>query len=252
MAQRTYGTEDTSAPWRIWMPAISIPVQTEDTLHVLLWQVFGDTDLVVAGEPHALRAGQALWVPVGAPHEFTVHQNSVTMPLFFDAAATATTLTEPAVVTVDAELRALLMAYNVSWHTIIKPTPNLARQILALIEDSPVLSTGLPMPSSEPARAIAEALRFNPGDIRGVDELAESVHTSSRSVERAFQAETGMTLRQWRIRNRMEAAAILLRSHATPDAVAHRVGYTNVNAFRRVFKGHFGISPTEYLERYAQ
>jgi AraC-like DNA-binding protein len=69
-------------------------------------------------------------------------------------------------------------------------------------------------------------------------------------VERTFQAETGMTLRQWRIRNRMEAAAILLRSGAAADAVAHRVGYTNVNAFRRVFKGHFGISPTEYSDRY--
>ncbi len=233
------------------MPAVTIGVQTEDILHVLLWQVFGDTDLVVAGEPQVLGAGQALWVPVGVPHEFTVRQNSVTMPLFFDAADTATTLTEPALVTVDAELRALLLAYDVSWHTIIKPMPNLARQILALIEESPVLSTVLPMPVSEAARQIAETLRFNPGDIRGVDELAESVHTSSRSIERAFQAETGMTLRQWRIRNRMEAAAILLRSRATPDAVAHRVGYTNVNAFRRVFKGHFGISPTEYLARYS-
>ena len=60
-----------------------------------------------------------------------------------------------------------------------------------------------------------------------------------------------MTLRQWRIRNRMETAAILLRAHAGVDAVLSRVGYTNVNAFRRVFHGHFGMSPTVYAQRYA-
>jgi AraC-like DNA-binding protein len=249
MPQRTYG-DDAAAPWRIWMPAVSIPAQQEGSLHVLLWQVCGHADLVVDGVPHVLTAGHALWIPVGARHEFTVRANSVTMPLFFEAADTATTLTEPTLVTVDRDLETLMLAYTVSWSTIIVPTPNLARQILSLIEESPVLSTVLPMPASEPARTIAETLRFNPGDIRGVDKLAESVHTSARTVERTFQAETGMTLRQWRIRNRMEAAAILLRSGAAPDAVAHRVGYTNVNAFRRVFKGHFSISPTEYLDRY--
>lgn len=48
----------------------------------------------------------------------------------------------------------------------------------------------------------------------------------------------------------MEAAAILLRSDASLDAVAHRVGYTNVNSFRRVFTGHFGLSPTAFQSRY--
>ncbi|GAA4208610.1 helix-turn-helix transcriptional regulator [Streptosporangium oxazolinicum] len=248
MSQRTYG--DAATPWRIWMPAVTVPEQHEEHLHVLLWQVCGDTDLIVGGGGRTLTDGHALWIPVGVRHEFTVRANSVTMPLFFEAADTATTLTEPTLVTVDRDLQTLMLAYTVSWNTIIKPAPNLARQILALIEESPVLSAVLPMPASEPARAIAEALRFNPGDIRGVEKLAESVHTSVRTVERMFQTETGMTLRQWRIRNRMEAAAILLRSNAALDAVAHRVGYTNANAFRRVFKSHFGISPTEYLDRY--
>ncbi len=234
---------------RIWIPAVTIPARQEEFLHVLLWQVAGETALTVEGEPRTLAAGHALWVPVGVRHEFTVGANAVTMPLFFDADEIATTLTGPTLVGVDRDLRTLMMAYTVSWNTIIKPTPNLARQILALIEGRPVLSV-LPMPVSEPARIIAEALRFNPGDIRGVDRLAESVHTSARTVERAFQAETGMTLRQWRIRNRMEAAAVLLRSNAAPGAVAHRVGYTNVNAFRRVFKNHFGMSPTEYADRH--
>lgn len=243
-------TDEALAPWRTWIPAVSMSGLREEDLHVLLWQVRGDTDLVVDGAEHRLTVGHAMWVPVDTPHGFSVHANSVTMPLFFPAADIATTLCRPTLLAVDRDLRTLMLAHAVSWSTAIKPEANLARQILALIEESPVLSTGLPMPASEPAQVIAETLRFNPGDIRTVDELAASVHTTSRTIERAFRAETGITLRQWRIRNRMEAAAILLRSRATLDAVARRVGYSNVNSFRRVFTAHFGISPTVYAKRY--
>ncbi|OZM71234.1 AraC family transcriptional regulator [Amycolatopsis antarctica] len=242
------GADET--PWRIWIPPITIDARREGRVHVLLWQMEGTADLTVKDQTITLTKHQALWIPVGTRHKFTVHAGSVLMPVIFDAADTATTLCEPGLVTVSRELRALMLAYVTAWNSIIKPEANLARQILGLIEPSPVLSTTLPMPASEPARIIAETLRFNPGDTRSAVELAESVHTSSRTIRRAFETETGISLRQWRIQNRMEAASILLRSDTTLDAVAHRVGYTNVNAFRRVFHGHFGVSPTEYARRY--
>ncbi|WBU37586.1 AraC family transcriptional regulator [Homoserinibacter sp. YIM 151385] len=243
---------DPGTPWRLWIPPVAVPEQREHDVHVLLWQVRGTASLLVDGEERELATGHAVWIPVDTTHEFTVHADSVTMPLFFDAAATATTLGGPTVVTVDRDLRTLLLAYAVALNTIVKPGVNLARQILALLEERPVLATSLPMPSTESALGIAETLRFNPGDIRSIEELASSVHASPRTIERAFRAETGMTLRQWRIRNRMEAAALLLRSDTRLDAVAHRVGYTNVNAFRRVFLGHFGATPSEYRARFAR
>lgn len=250
MRNRAHGVDDAAAPSRTWIPPVSISGRQEDRVHVLLWQVSGDTDLVVEGEALSLTVGHALWVPVGVRHEFAVHANSVMLPLFFDATDIATTLHGLTLVTVDRDLRTLMLAYTVSSNSIIQPKADLSRQILALMEEHPVLSTALPVPTSEAAQLIAETLRFNPGDIRSIRELAESVHTTSRTLERAFQAETQMTLRQWRIRNRMEAAAILLRADTALDAVAHRVGYTNVNSLRRVFTEHFGLSPTKYTRRF--
>lgn len=250
MTTGSYGDES-AVTWRVWIPPTSIPEQREEHTHVLLWQSVGAADVVIDDEPRSLTAGHALWVPAGTPHRFAVHSNSVTVPLFFPVDRTATTLTSATMITVDRDLRTLMLAYTVSWNTIVQPRTDLARQILAMIEDRPVLSNALPMPTSEPAQIIAETLRFNPGDVRTVDELAASVHTSARTIERSFRAETGMTLRQWRIRNRVEAAAVLLRSEMTLVAVAHRVGYANVNSFRRVFQGHFGVSPTEYASRYS-
>ncbi|NJQ06855.1 AraC family transcriptional regulator [Streptomyces lonarensis] len=250
MARQTCERAAEAGRHRTWIPPTSLSHRREDHLHVLLWLVHGEAEFHVGDTERSLTAGHALWVPRGTHHGFTTRANSVTVPLFFPAERTATTLREPTVVTVHRDLRPLMLAYSVSLHTEVRPEANLARQILALVEAGPALSTALPLPAGGPARHIAETLRLNPGDPRSVEELAASAHTTSRTVERAFRAETGMTLREWRIRHRMEAAATLLRTDTGLDAVAHRVGYTNVNSFRRVFTGHFGLSPTAYAKRY--
>lgn len=241
---------DLGTPWRVHLPAVRIPEHVNDEHHLLLWQVRGETAFVIEGEPHRLRVGHALWLPSGVRHGFTTEVDSVLLPIFLPVADTATTLDGPTHLTMDRDLRTLCLAYVQSAYSIIRSPVDIARQILALIEVAPVVVTDLPMPTSPAALGVAEALRFNPGDGRSVAELAASVHASPRTIERCFLAETGTTLRQWRIRNRMETAGILLRSRTSIDAVAHRVGYTNASAFRRVFKGHFGLSPSDYIARF--
>lgn len=235
---------------RVYLPPVTIDDHINRDHHLLLWQVRGVSDFVLDGQPCTLQVGHALWVPSGVVHGFTTRMNSVLLPVVFPVATTATVLHEPAVIPVDRDLRTLFLAYIQTTYSIIRPNIDIARQIFALIEGTPAALADLPMPSAEPALSVAEALRFNPGDPRGVKELAFSAHTSARTIERAFLAETGMTLRQWRIKNRMEVAGVLLRSTTTIDAVAHRVGYTSTSAFRRVFKQHFGIPPKEYADRY--
>lgn len=244
------GDLDAASPWAVHLPPVTIEPHVNDDFHLLMWQVRGESDFVVDGAARTLGVGHALWLPSGARHGFTTRTNAVLLPLFFPVHDTATTLTSVSSITVDRDLRTLFLAHIQTTYTIIRPNIDIARQIFALIEDHPVVATHVPLPSSEPALTVAETLRFNPGDSRSVHQLAASAHTSARTVERAFLADTGITLREWRIRNRMETAAILLRAPTTIDAVAHRVGYTNTSAFRRVFKGHFGVTPSDYITRF--
>ncbi|HEY0188501.1 MAG TPA: helix-turn-helix domain-containing protein [Cellulomonas sp.] len=236
---------------RLYLPPVEIPERVHDDYHVLLWQVRGDgTDLLLDGVAAFLPVGYAVWIPADVRHSFTVRANSVLIPLFFDRDATATTLRVPTTLAVDRELRTLFLAHLQATTSIIQPSVTITRQLLSLLEGRPDRQTTLPTPVSVPAALIAQMLRSNPGDDRGIDELAAAVHTSRRSLERTFLAETGLTLRDWRLRNRMEAAALLLRSTVSLPAVASRVGYTNLNAFRRAFRGHFGMTPSEFLARY--
>ncbi|MFT4229034.1 MAG: AraC family transcriptional regulator, partial [Microbacterium sp.] len=214
---------------RLDLPPVAIPERVHDDHHVLLWQVRGGgTDLLLDDVAVFLPVGHALWVPANVRHAITVRANSVVIPLFFDCDVTATTLHGPTLVAVDRDLRTLLLAYLQSSTSILRPQANITRQLFALMEGGPAAQAALPMPTSVPARLVAETLRSNPGDDRGVDELARAAHTSRRTLERAFLAETGLSVRDWRIRTRMEAAALLLRSTAPLPAVARRVGYANV------------------------
>ncbi|MEB4613151.1 helix-turn-helix transcriptional regulator [Leucobacter sp. M11] len=238
------------ASGHIILPPVTIPPRVHPDEHLILWQVRGRADFRLDGAEHSLTAGRALWVPAGVVHEFRVHENSVLLPVLFPAPFTATTLLVPTRVPVDRELRILLLAKLQSQISIIRPAANLNRQILALIEVRPAHSSALRMPVSRPALAVAETLRFNPGDDRTLVELAASAHASARTIQRAFQAETGASFQQWRLQNRMETAALLLRSAPSLAGVANRVGYLNPSAFGRAFRAHFGMTPSAYAQRF--
>lgn len=93
-------------------------------------------------------------------------------------------------------------------------------------------------------------MRDDPADERSVDDWAADQHVSARTLQRAFAAETGLTLQQWRTRRRMEVAAALLRRDHPLSSIASRAGYRSDSAFRRAFTEHFGIAPSVYARRF--
>lgn len=228
---------------RFVVPAVALAERRHHDDHVLFWQLHGSGAVAVGADDLPLTEGLAAWVPAGAPHTVRVHEDSVLLPLLFPADATATTLQTPRVLPVAGHLRTLLLALMQSQSTLLRPAIDLERRVLPLIEEVPTLGDALPMPTSRAAAEVAAAIAFDPGDGRTIAELARSVHVSERTLERAFQAETGMPPRRWRRLARLEAAATLLRSGAGTAAVANRVGYSNLSAFHRAFAAHFGTTP---------
>lgn len=242
----------------VYIPPTELAERVHHMEHLLLWQVRGKSAFCLREEKsgrdehHRLTAGHALWLPAGITHVVRVDANSTVIPTFYPVETTATRLTGPVVVPVDAVLQTLILAQLQQSTTAIKPHADIDRQVLALIENAPKVSDDLPTPTSPPARTIAGAIRFNPGDDRTLAELAASVHASLRTVQRHFTAETGVNLQQWRTRVRLSSGAELLRSGSSLSAVANRVGYADVSSFCRAFKSHYGMTTGEYLGRYSR
>jgi AraC family transcriptional regulator len=86
------------------------------------------------------------------------------------------------------------------------------------------------------------------GDL-SLEEMAQSVGLSTAHFARMFRKSTGVTPHQFVLRQRLERAKGMLRA---PDArvldVALACGFKTQQHFAQVFRGVWGVSPTEYRQ----
>ena len=81
-----------------------------------------------------------------------------------------------------------------------------------------------------------------------LDDVARSIATSRRSLQRAFEGE-GITFREAVAVARMRRAKSMLTEGELPVyRVADRVGYRSKAEFTKAFKRYSGMTPTDYMK----
>ncbi len=89
------------------------------------------------------------------------------------------------------------------------------------------------------------------GDL-SIDALAAHIGMGPRTFVRRFKAATGQLPMTYVQRLRVAAAREMLEQGAQSiQAVCARIGYDDLAFFRRVFRRHTGLTPTEYRRRFA-
>jgi transcriptional regulator GlxA family with amidase domain len=84
-----------------------------------------------------------------------------------------------------------------------------------------------------------------------IEELAGKLAVSRRSLDRRFISATGNTPMEYCQRVKMELAKKQLEtSRKTVQEIMYEVGYSDLNAFREVFRKISGLSPVEYRNKY--
>jgi transcriptional regulator GlxA family with amidase domain len=80
-----------------------------------------------------------------------------------------------------------------------------------------------------------------------LEEMAEHARMSVRTFTRHFRSETGMSPRQWLLRQRVAHAQLLLESTDLPvESVARRSGLGSATALRQHLQATIGVAPTAY------
>lgn len=80
-----------------------------------------------------------------------------------------------------------------------------------------------------------------------LDQIAENMYLSPFYISRIFKSETGNTPINYLIKIRMERAMELLENgwEGSIQEVATKVGYEDAYHFSKLFKKHYGISPSQ-------
>ncbi|WP_456389804.1 GlxA family transcriptional regulator [Profundibacter sp.] len=83
-----------------------------------------------------------------------------------------------------------------------------------------------------------------------ISELARTVALTERTFLRRFERATGHTPLAYVQHLRVQSAQRALENTAAPiEQIAYAVGYENAGAFRKLFKRHTGLSPSQYRQR---
>jgi AraC-type DNA-binding domain-containing proteins len=101
----------------------------------------------------------------------------------------------------------------------------------------------LPWPGDPGLYALCTAILQDPSRPLRVKEWSEGLKVSERTLERMFTRQTGLSMRQWRLRARLLGALPLLQRGETVTDVALSCGYESTSSFIAAFRQFFGVTP---------
>lgn len=79
--------------------------------------------------------------------------------------------------------------------------------------------------------------------------ISTNIAVSSQYLSTLFKQEVGQSLTEFIAKNRMEQAIYFLKeSTLSISEIATQVGYSDLNYFSKVFKKHYGVTPSSYRE----
>ncbi|QHC66387.1 helix-turn-helix domain-containing protein [Rathayibacter sp. VKM Ac-2759] len=213
----------------------------------LAWMATGSMELGVLGDQWHLRREHLAWIPAGVPHEMTFVEQGDLISVYADP-----TLRPPGDRWGSARtLRLEDLAGSLLLH-LADAHPSAVRRrqcwllLAELLAEAPDHDAAVALPRDPRARTVAAALLDDPADPRELADWAAEIGVSSKTIARAFSAETGSTFREWRVRARVHTAVGMLVRGDAVQAVAPAVGYDSVSSFIAAFRARLGTTPAVY------
>lgn len=188
---------------------------------------------------------RAVWVPAGVRHAEEHHAPVSVRTLYFAPKLARALPRETCIVNIPSLLRELIL--HISRIGVLdRRKPCDAHLISVLLDQMVSVSDAplqLPMPRDLRARKLAAALQAKPDDEASIEDLAERVGASRRTIERLFLVETKMTVGEWRRRLRLLHGVRLLAAGESVTNAALDAGYASTSAFIAAFRKTFGTTP---------
>lgn len=229
----------------------SVEVIAQDTFweehshptHELLWNERGASSATVGARLWSITPSVGLWIPAGVPHSGWTPSGTWHRAAHFSVREVAPLSDRPVAVEITPLLRLLLGRLGEEL------TPDSRSKAESMVLD--VLAPAeheflLRFPESDLLRPIIDTLREDPADTTTLAAWATRLGVSSRTLTRAFHAETGMGFAQWSATARAQHAIVMLAQGEGIEEVAERVGFRSASSFSTAFRRVTGMSPGRF------
>lgn len=191
----------------------------------------------------------AIWVPAGVRHGLRFLGEGALRTAYFRPEWRAGYPSACAVVSVTPLLRELIVrATEVGMLDRRDPTEKaLAMLVVAELRQSDAPPFRLPQPVSEALSRATVLMATRAVEAASVAALAHAVGMGTRTFERRFFAETGMTPGRWRQQKALLGGLEQIAGGMPVKAAAAQAGYATSSAFIAAFRSSFDTTPGRYF-----
>lgn len=193
---------------------------------------------------------RAVWIPPGVTHGIRVLHSVMLRNVYVAPQAIRNLPTHCRVMHVSPLLRELIREAS-SFPALYDedgPEGRLARVLLDCLTTADETPLQLPVPEKGPIKKIADHLKKHPDDNATLDQWADELGTTSRTLARQFKKQTDMTFGQWRQQARLLEALERLAINQPISHIAQDLGYASQSAFTAMFKKTLGVTPGNYFK----
>lgn len=210
----------------------------------------GVVTVKVSGQAFVIAGKKGVWIPEGLPHEVMASTEvklrnlQITRMLAPDLPKTVCPINV-------SPLFNELLGSAVEGKQWFESGSREAKILdLLVLEFSPArdLQFSVPEPKDARLRRICAALQKDPSDNRSLSEWADTAGGCTRTLERLFRKETGLTFAQWRRQLRIQDAIVRLHLGQSVTSVAYDAGYENTSSFIEMFRRVTGRTPGQFLD----
>jgi len=195
-------------------------------------------------------AQQGVWVPSHTLHEVTSQTNAKIVSVYIDNKEAANLPSNSTVLSVSPLLQALLVEAaqlpgRIKWQSGDGRLLRLIRDYLS--KANPIIFH-LPYPTDKRLINAVTIVERASMDSANIHAICVEVGMSVRHFSRLFKLETGITFREWKLRQRIQSAIQLLNLGHSVNTTALMLGYESASTFIAMFRQQTGVTPGEFLK----
>ncbi|MFC5814703.1 helix-turn-helix transcriptional regulator [Nonomuraea harbinensis] len=219
----------------------------EDFLHQLYWSPDGMLSARHGAQAQFVGPREAFWAHRAVTHEVRAADRQTVYRICLREVPAALGGLRAGAVSVAPEAARLIEAIARPGHDEAAALEARARIMAGVTPASPE-PAGHPGSGTGFALAVVRELSHNPGESVRLDEWAERLHVSVKTLQRDFEREFGMPYSRVRTKLRLRTSRALLETRPVSE-VARRVGYSSPSAFITAFVKEYGCTPGRYSAR---